>query len=167
MDLSPTKAASSCCALIIVLTASCATLIPSIKSCSEHSLASPSTMQRLSIVAPTIKSTVASFNCERVGCTTQSAPTLATCTSDNISVIGISDTAMAAEAANAAKAFGMVSLSAEIKLMMICVSFWYPSGKKGRSARSTRRQVKISSSLKRASLLKKLPGIRPAAANFS
>jgi hypothetical protein len=50
---------------------------------------------------------------------------------------------------------------------MICVSSRYCSGKSGRIARSMKRQTSTSRSERRASRLKKPPGILPAAEVFS
>ena len=78
----------------------------------------------------------------------------ATRTSEIGPLKGISETAIAADAASPAKLSGMCSVSAEIKDTTTCVSLWKSSGNIGRKARSIKRETKISSSYGRASRLK-------------
>ncbi len=80
---------------------------------------------------------------------------------------GISETLRAADAAKAARESGISPSSADNRLMKTCVSFIYSLGNNGLIALSTSLETNISSSLSLPSLLKKLPGILPAAENFS
>mgnify|MGYP002556411006 CR=1 FL=1 len=57
---------------------------------------------------------------------------------------GIAGAAGAAEAANPARESGMSTPSAEKRMILTYTSAWKLSGNKGRRARSTRRQVRIS-----------------------
>ena len=120
-----------------------------------------------SYVAPTIMSRSADSTCSNVGLTMNSPLTLATLTSDIGPWKGMSDTASAADAASPASASGIMSFSAEIRLIVTNTSAWKSSGKRGRSALSTSREIRISLSPGLASLLRKPPGKRPDAAYFS
>ena len=66
-----------------------------------------------------------------------------------------------------ASASGMSTPSAEKRIMLTYTSAWKLSGKRGRKARSTRRQVRISASEARPSRRVKPPGKRPNAEYFS
>jgi hypothetical protein len=90
-------------------------------------------------------------------------PTLAS----EINVLnGMSDKAKAADAAKPANASGITSSSKTLldHYLNFCMVI---AGKSGRKTRSTNLIVNTSLSLGLASLLKKPPGNRPAAANFS
>ncbi len=119
------------------------------------------------MVAATIRLRSASSNSVYVGLILNSPLTLATLTSEIGPAKGISDTASADDAASAASASGGVSNSPEIRLRSTCVSKRQLSGNNGLSARSIRREVRISASEGLASRLKKPPGNLPVAAYFS
>ena len=61
-------------------------------------------------------------NCVRVGLMTNLPSTLATRTSEIISLIGISETASAADAAKQANASGIISGSEDINVTKTCTS---------------------------------------------
>ena len=111
---------------------------------SDTSFISPSTIRMLSIVAPTMMSRSASAFCENVGLITNSPLIRDTRTSEIGPPNGTSETASAADAASPASASGMISLSAEIKLTVTNTSAWKSEGNSGRSARSIKRDTRIS-----------------------
>ena len=104
--------------------ASCATFIASIISASETSFISPSTIATLSADAPTIKSISASSICSGEGFTINSPFNRITLTSDIGPLNGISEIAIAVEAASAAKLSGETSGSWEFNDIIICTSAW-------------------------------------------
>ena len=147
--------------------ASWATLRAWSRSCSDTSFISPSTIMMLSFEAPTMMSMSALFICSKVGSTTYSPFTRATRTSDMGHSNGMSEHASAHEAAKPARASGWSTPSAEKRMMLTNTSAWKSAGKRGRKARSTKRQVRISLSLALPSRFVKPPGKRPAAAYCS
>ena len=102
--------------------ASCAISKALIKSASEHSFASPSTIIRFFSVAAIMNSKSDCASSERVGFTKNCPLTRAIRTSEIISFTGISDTASAADAAKQASESGNTSASLEIKLTSTCTS---------------------------------------------
>ena len=111
---------------------------------SDTSFISPSTIIMLSMVAATIMSRSAPSSAWKVGFMTNSPLMRATLTSEMGPPNGMSLTASAADAANPARASGIVSLSAEIRFTVTKVSAWKLSGNKGRKALSIRRDTRIS-----------------------
>ncbi len=121
-SLTPAFSRSSCCALIWMRMASCASCNAFTRSSSLHSWLSPSTIIRFFSVAAIMKSISAFASCVRVGLIIISPSTLPTLTSESISLIGTSDTAKAALAAKQANASGITSGSEEISVISTCTS---------------------------------------------
>lgn len=88
--------------------ASCAAFRAPIRSCSETSSISPSTIMMLSFVAPTMMSMSAFFICSNVGSTTYSPLMRATRTSLMGHSIGMSEQAIVAEACKSGESVGLV-----------------------------------------------------------
>ena len=107
-----------------ILIASWAVLIASIISLSETSFISPSTIATLSADAPTIISISADSRSSDEGLITYLLSIRATLTSEIGPLNGMSDIAIADEAANAANASGFTFSSWELSEIIICTSAW-------------------------------------------
>ena len=118
----PTSFLNSACALICLLIAACANSKHSTNSSSEHSFASPSTIIKFFSVAAMINSKSHFANSALEGLITNLPSIFAILTSEIISLIGILDTANAADAAKHANESGITCSSLETNEINTCTS---------------------------------------------
>ena len=118
----PTIFLNSACALICLRIASCAISKHCTNSSSEHSFASPSTIIKFFSVAAMMNSNSHLANSALEGLITNLPSIFAILTSEIISLIGILDTANAADAAKHASESGITFSSLEINEIKTCTS---------------------------------------------